>query len=221
MNRLLLLAATAILAAGCVNDSPLYVTGIFPMDEDCKLTPGTTRQFRGSLDLSGSPSYLLLIDLISELDGQLDTKADDQTLVTGKQRNTVVLDQISLTYVTVPSSIVLEPELVPTAIVALPGDTQHIGMNMFGPLAIEKLGLALPNAGDRAEVRVKVEFRGKINSGGRIASTPITYPITVYRSGTTCAAGEFFCPTGLCGNIGGQDGSPLVCSAAMACLAKP
>ena len=57
MNRSLLIAATALVVSGCVSDSPLFITGIFPMDIDCKSVPkGTTLLGGGSLDLSGSGS---------------------------------------------------------------------------------------------------------------------------------------------------------------------
>jgi hypothetical protein len=218
MNRTLLIAATALVASGCVADSPLYVTGIFPFDTECKIEPGETRQYSGSLDLSGSGGYLLIADLQSDLDPTLDTKGDLQTLVTGVQRNTVILDQISLTYTSVPSSLVLESENVPITIVAAPGSVQHVGMDLFGPKAYEKLLTSLPNAGDRADIRIGFTFRGNLNSGGRISSTPITFPITVYRSGATCPAGEQFVRTGVCGRIGGQDNARLCCSGDATCL---
>ena len=54
MNKYLLIAATALVSSGCVSDSPLYVTGIFPMDEKCTSIPAASLLGSGSLDLSGS-----------------------------------------------------------------------------------------------------------------------------------------------------------------------
>ncbi len=228
MNRFLLIAATAVVVAGCVNDSPLFVVGMFPIDPKgtgaCELTPGDVSQYAGSLDLSGAASYQLIASLKSELDANLDTKADNVTLITGKQRNTVILDQINFTYVATATATVpvftLEPETLPITVPVAPGSTQNIRMNLLGPKAFEALNKAVVNPGDLANIRVKFEFTGQLNSGGKIKSTAITFPITVFRSGTTCPAGQFFCPTGACGNIGGQDGARLLCSGAMGCPTK-
>ena len=217
-QRLLTLAATALLACGCVNDSPLYVTGLFSLDPDrtgaCTATPGTVSQYAGGLDLSGSPNYQLIAVLQSQLE-DVSTVAAGGTLITGQQRNTVILDTINFTYTSAPTttvaSVTYEAESLPITIVVAPGSTQNIRLNsLLGPKAFEKLNTAVVNAGDTSDLRVKFDFSGNINSGGRIRSTPITYPITVYRSGTTCASGSF-CKTGPCGTIGGQDGNPLVC----------
>ncbi len=222
MNRYLLIAATALVVSGCVSDSPVYVTGIYSLDPagkgDCKLEGGGgIQQAAGSLDLTGGTGYRLVIKVTNDLDATLDTKADNSTLVTGKHRNTVIFDQISLTYTTVPSSVVLDPEILPITAISPPGGDTVIPIGLFGPKAYEKLALSAPNAGDRIDVRVKFEFRGSIISGGRLTSTPISFPVSIYRSGLTCPAGQTFGRTGACGQAGGQDNARLCCSGDMTC----
>jgi hypothetical protein len=220
MNRVLTLASAVLVVSGCVNDSPLYVTGFFSVDPDrsgsCQLTAGTVYQYAGSLDLSGSQNYELIATVKSELDSNLDTKADNVTLVTGMQRNTVIFDQINFTYTSAPTatipSVTYEAESVPITIIVAPGSTQNIRLSLLGPKAFEALSKAVANAGESSNLRVRLEFAGQILSGGRIKTTPVTYPINVYRSGFVCGGGTSLCPTGGCGNVGGQDGSPLVCS---------
>lgn len=229
MNRNLILASVAMVAAGCVNDSPLYVTGFASADPTntgaCTLEPGSVSQVSGSLDLSGTANYVLIASLKSELSETLDTKADTVTLVTGQQRNTVILDTVAFTYTSLPTatipSVTYQAESAPIAIVVRPGGTSNIRMGLLGPIALEAIAKAIPaGSTDTTIVRSSIVFQGSINSGGRIKSTPISFPITVFRSGKACPTGEFFCPTGACGNIGGQDGSPLVCSSGGTCAAK-
>ena len=222
MNRLLTLAAAALVFSGCANDSPLYVTGFYSADPlntgDCQLTAGAVQQGAGSLDLSGSSDYQLVVALRSELDATLDTKADTVKLVTGMQRNTVIIDTVNFVYTSAPTSTVAsvtyEAESVPVAFVLAPGSPATFRMGIIGPKAFEALSKAVANAGETSELRVRIQFAGSILSGGRIASSPISFPITVFRSGFSCSAGTFLCRTGACGNVGGQDGSPLVCSTA-------
>ena len=225
-NRTLIISALALVASGCVADSPLFVTGFFPIDPKgegaCELSPGDVSQYNGSLDLSGSPFYQLITQLRSELDSTLDTKSDTTILVTGKHRNTVILDTISFTYTSVPTATVptvtYEPETVPITVVIEPGELKNVRMGMLGTKALEAIGKVVTSSAETSIIRVKFEFQGQIISGGRIKSTPITFPITVFRSGTTCPMG--FCGTGACGNVGGQDGSPIVCASAMGCPTK-
>lgn len=220
MNKLLLLAATALIASGCVSDSPLFITGVFPMDPKCSGVPENDKTLLGSgnLDLSGGGSYLLIVKLKNDLDGTLDTKADSMTLVSGKHRNTVNIDSMSITYTTAPASIVLDPETVPITLVIAPADFVNVGVNLFGPNASKKIATSLPANGDRLDLRAKIEFRGNIVSGGRLASTPISFPVSIYRSGFTCPAGEQFVRTSTCGRIGGQDSARLCCSGDATCV---
>lgn len=210
-----LIAAALLLFTACVNDSPLYLLGFFPLPlETCtEIKFGDTQQGAGSLDLAGGGAYAIGMKLRSELDDSLDTVAGNKTLSKGTHRNTVVLDQINLTYTAVPSSITLENETVPVTFSIPPNSENPIFLgSLLGPKAIEKLSTSLPNPGDRADIRVKLTFSGNIISGGRIASTPATFPISIGRSTLpTCPAGSVLGRTGPCGRIGGQDGTPICC----------
>ena len=221
-QRLLLTAATAVLvASGCVNDSPLYVTGFSPLDPNgtggCQLSSGMVSQFAGTLDLSGGAPYQLVASMRNEMDSEADTVTDEGVaLIKGKQRNSVILDQINFTYTSTATAtvpvITFEAETVPITIVIEPNGVQNIQLGLLGPKAYEMLGKSIKNAGESSDVRVKFNLSGNINSGGQIKSSPISFPIKVYRSGFTCSTGNFICGTGACGAPGGQDGSKIVCS---------
>jgi hypothetical protein len=57
-------------------------------------------------------------------------------------------------------------------------------------------------------------FSGNIITGGKVVSTPVVYPITVFRgaSAPACPVGQIIGQTGPCGSIGGQDGSRVCCA---------
>ncbi len=231
---LFVIAAAALVASGCANDAPLYVTGFFPLDPDglseCKVTPGEARQYAGTLDVAGLTRYLLTVDLTSVLDKIKNTTSEDVLLRTGEERNTVYLDTIHLSYTSAGNTsfpaITFPTEEIPISIAQAPGSTQHIGMDLIGPRGYETLVNTLANPvldsgfvsdggfhfSDSIDIRVKFEFTGQINSGGRVKSSAATFPITVFSSGKTCPAGSFFCATGPCKGVGGQDGAPLICA---------
>ncbi len=219
MNRHLFFIAAA-LVAGCVSDSPLYVTGFSSLDPkntgECDLDgDDKVTLAAGTLDLSGTSTYELVVKLKSDFEA-VNTPADDRILIKGEQRNTVVLDQILFSYIAAATATIpvftLEAETVPISIVIKPGEVVNVRMNLLGPKALETLGKTVVNAGENTDIRVTFEFSGQINSGGKIKSNLITFPIKVFRSGRTCAPGTFLCATGPCKSVGGQDGSPIVCS---------
>ncbi len=216
MTRTLIITALFVLA-GCVNDSPLYNTGFFslPQESCTEFKFAEVQQFGGSLNLATVGAYQIGLKMQSEMDPDLDTTADDVTLVRAVQRNQINIDQINLTYTTVPSSIALEAESEALWFTVGPQAEAQVRLgSLVGEKAIEKLNTALPNPGDRADVRVKMTFSGNLNSGGRVVSAPAVFPITVFRGGglPTCPMGQIIARNGPCGAVGGQDGYPVCCA---------
>ena len=226
MNKpALIISLVAMALCACVTDSPLLVSKISALDslpkDTCK---ATTLAGGGSLDLAGGGSYVLEIELLNDLDSTLDTMGGTQTLVTGMQRNTVILDQVTFTYSSVPT-VAFSQEATPLAYPVPPNGKIQIRTGILNRKAIEKLMMELPPpaAGSTApletrDIRVKIVFSGSIVSGGRLSSVPISYPIHVFNSGFSCPKmGDTLGATGPCGNNGGQDGSRLCCASDITC----
>ncbi len=235
MKRLPLFVSAMVLAmAGCANDSPLFVTNFYPLDPDgtgeCIIKAGDISQYSGGVDISAGANFQLVTALRSTMEKSNNTTVNSVPLSNGIERNTIYVDTISLTY-TAPAtefyrSMEVTSERVPVAIPIEPGNDSFINMAFFGPAGYTALNNVLDNpitdGGYVSDggfkffpsvgVKVKVEFFGDILSGGRIRSVPVTFPIDVYKSGFKCPAGQFPCPTSICGSVGGQDGRPIICS---------
>ena len=230
-KRLSILIAAALAVPGCVTDQPLLVTGIHSLDPQNKgtCTASNLQQGGGSLDLAGGGSYLMAIDLQNDLEPNLDTKGDMTVLETGLHRNTVLLDTVTYTYTSVPTVTFVQESLPVTFSIppsaGSPNAFHITRFPLFNRKALEKLYSVLDGTTntngvlDVRDVKVKIVFSGSVVSGGRISSTPITYPIAVYNSGFTCpTAGDTLGLVGPCGNPGGQDGARLCCASDPTCV---
>ncbi len=235
MKRLPLFVSAVVMGmAGCVNDSPLFVTNFYPLDPDgtgeCQIKVGEVSQYNGSVNIAAGANFYLVTALKSTMESSNNTVVDSVPLANGIERNTILVDTLSLTY-TAPATefyraMEVTSERVPVSIPIKPGADSLISMAFFGPAGYTALNNVLSNpitdggfvddGGFRFfpsfGVKVKVEFSGDIISGGRVRSVPVTFPIDVYNTRFKCPAGQFPCPTSICGNVGGQDGRPIICS---------
>lgn len=213
MNPLarLLSALSVLLLAACVGggDAPIQATQFFRTANECG--PSAEAPFTsGGLNLGGSGTYLATWQVRNFLSPADNTSVGSKNLVTGEQRNLVLLDQVAHSYTSVPA-LPFEREVTNILASVPAGGNTDLTFSLFGPKALQRLRDSV-NTGDSVDVRVTVEFRGYIASGGRVASAPVSFPVQVYRTTTPNCGPAGFITNGPCGTIGGQDNNPICCA---------
>ena len=214
-----LLFSLALLTTACVADSPLVVTNFHPVENNCALITETI-QSGGQLDLSATGAFQIRADLKNFLDPTINTTVEGKVLETGEHRNKILIDTTVLTYTT--DGLTIPEDAQPQAFMIEAGFGIKKGLNLMSEQALIYLNADFNPDGGIAKgadggfkkrlVKVTVRFDGKISSGARISSNPVTFPITVFQSGfnPNCQP-DGFARNGPCGGFGGQDGIPLCC----------
>ncbi len=212
-----LILVSTLAAVGCTvsNDSSIRFLNahqftLGPQTSGC--TPQNIAIYRGSLDLSGNTRYIAAFDWESNLQ-QISTTVSPDTLA-GPQRNEFVLDHLVFNYSSMPSISFQAEQLNAYAVqsAGATGSSNWIGLSLIAPLARQAL-LDRVQVGESYELLVNFQAFGALASGQKISSSKVTYPIVIYRSGFNgCrTAGDIRAPTGPCGDLGGQDGTPVAC----------
>jgi hypothetical protein len=206
--------ASLSLLSGCVDDSPWRITG-FAVDSKCMGTLAMVDQDQGLLDVATAnrqqTTYLLQVKETNELNPPVNPNANQMNLTT-VQSGAITIKEAIVTYTAVPR-IDMKKEAIPLGGVVPAGGGMggFIELNIITTNAAEALVNAVA-AGNTAQLSVSIQFHGVEQSGGDIYSTPAAFPIHVFNSGVTCPAPDFFGPTGICGNAGGQDGTVACCA---------
>ena len=212
MRKLIFVCFAA--GAACVpGNSPIRVTGAFPVDDMCQ--PQDNAQLvRGSLDVSGVGTYFIGFGLESEFDpGPSLQNASGTTLTTNGQNNWIA-DEMILSYSATPTISGFETERIGIYAVVKPGQPGTLKVNILGPKAAQRLrdNITDPLADPKTSLTVRIEFKGHLESTttalGGVSSNIVTFPINVITTGAMCPNG--IAPTAPCGG-GGQDGFPIVC----------
>jgi hypothetical protein len=212
--RTLIIAALALTSAACIpGNSPVRVVGTIGTDDMCKVVE-EVQVFRGVLDVAGSGAYVVNLQLESELAMPVNQDQNGNNLVAPGANNWVA-DELLLSYTSKDPVITsFKAERVAIFGVVQPGMNGIITGNIITADALQRLRDAI-TAGMTPEttLNVRVEVRGHLESSttllGGVNTNPITFPITVRNSGTTCAGGTApSCPPA------GQDGAPITCCTA-------
>ena len=217
MKRYLLASVLAFSAVGCVEpEQEILISFARPLETDettGACTPSEDFQTGGgSLDISGSGSYLLGFDLTSKLERVSETVGGRE--VANASRNDITITEEVLSYVSTPN-LSLEDETVSTRFLLTSGenDEAYNISDLIGPKAEVVLReKVLP--GSPVELKVTLKYQGTIASGGAAESNEITFPISVFSTGfTACTAPAVLIRNGPCGRSGGQDGTSPTCVA--------
>jgi len=212
-----LVAVSPCLVIGCVsNDSSIHLLNSFPyqnaqVNGACQAsTIGITA---GTLDISGTTSYLLQFQLESTFQ-QLSNGISGEPPFQGPQRNDWTANEILYSYNTVPAlNPPLADELLPLYFRLPAGATSNsfIGIDMITATAAQTLASTV-RVGDVVNLNITIQLRGQLASGQKVNTNKVTYPIEVFNSGFQgCRPGDRRIPSGPCMSPGGQDGSLVGC----------
>lgn len=216
------LLALAFVLAGCVDDSPLRITGTFAVTSDtCTGAAGTVQNAAGRLDIAPASReqavYLLQLQVNNEINPQPQLNQASIPVNTSSSGD-ITLKEVIVSYTSKPTFSNLHKESIPIGgVLGHGGAGQTITVNVLGKNAADVLGAAL-SAGNSADVVLSIQVHGVEQAGGDVYSTTVTYPIHVFQSGTTCPAPDQFGFSGPCGAVGGQDGTVACCASDPACV---
>jgi hypothetical protein len=200
------LAASSVACVANQGDAPIRLLGARTLTtEDTGCTAGDRQLLSGSLDVSGGASYLLALNLESQL--------RESTNVL----NDVTLTEVVLSYESQPRLSLPNEERIPIYAVIRPGTSEDssILLDALGPKALTVLRDAV--ATDQAvTVLSTIQAKGHLGGGQSVETNEISFPITVINSGFDPASGKCLdasqtvSPTaeGPCGQLG-QDTGPI------------
>ena len=221
-KALVVFCGLLLAGVGCAppnSDSPIRLLGARPLHSGTAAAAGAAtceadaklEQLEGRLDISASQQYLIAFGQQSDLQ-KLSTTVQGEVLA-GPNRNDFIADQMIFQYSSVPARP-FEAETKPIYAVIAAGSNGSdgwISLDLLAPKAAALLASSL-SRGDSLQLNATFQLSGALVSGQKLKSNTITFPIAVFNSGFTgCPAGDIPAPTGPCGGIGGQDGSPVGC----------
>jgi hypothetical protein len=226
LTKLMTLAgATLALGAGCLPanaDSPIQILGAFPLAStsvpgECVTGDGDFSRSGGSIDVaafeSSSMGYLVAFSVINEMQRYSTTVGGD-TLA--RTRNNFVANEARFQFATADNRPLDEQSLALHLLIepATGADGSTVIVNLLPARTQTQLKGMIPPGGTPLDMSVTWFLNGRTASGVPITSNRVTYPITVFNSGTPKCADVAGVPhrfrrNGPCGNIGGQDGLPL------------
>jgi len=198
MKRLLLIAALAAGAVSCVEGNrAVQILQANQMGADCAAGDAL---LNGTLNYDISNVYLANFTIFSPVQAQDDNRLD----FFGKE--------IVLNYESRTPSVSFSEEAIPVHLVVAAGETDSsVVINLIGDKARAKLEGAVPSAPDAMTLLVSLRIRGELSSGNAVETNEVTFPITISRAGSLCAAGKVLTPEdGPCANPG-QNGQKYTC----------
>ncbi len=212
MKRLMAIAALVLGQAGCVaNQGDAAVRFLdsraLTFEEGVGCTPSDDFvRSSGSLDLSGSPNYLLAMSV--ETNNSVQSITINQEEFSGQGLSDITLNEIVYSYqfepiagspsVTLPAD---EEDRAPIYRVLRPGtnpEESYVFMSAFGPKLVEALRTAFTSPTQRGTVFATLKARGKLSGGQTVESNKFTFPITVYASGYPYCPEADWIPNGSC-----------------------
>jgi hypothetical protein len=217
MKRLMMIAALAASAVGCVanqGDAPIRFLGTRELtagSDSCSL--GDRQQTSGQLDISAGNSYLLGMSIETNT-VQQETRVNGVP-VTGSGLSDITLSEIILNYDSEPSLPLPKEERLPYYAVFRPqssGDSFAL-FYILGPKALTVLQDSV-SSDEPVTVFVTVKGRGRMSGGQVVETNEITFPVVVGSSDFdpstgTCLDASLAPVTieGPCGNYGQDMGN--------------
>jgi hypothetical protein len=203
------------LGSACVpGNSPIHITELWATDSSCKFDDMVGKT-RGTLDASGAGTYLIGMDISSDLakGSQIDSTGME---VGSPSINTFVVEFLAVTYTAKDAMSgatvggAFAPENLPVTFQVAPlTDKNQLITEIIGPKAAAQLAGVVTNPAQNVIFTVSMTLKGHLEAGGALSSDTVSYPITVTTSGANCANG--FQKTGPCMTGGGQDGTAVTC----------
>jgi len=227
-TKLLLVLCFGVLAGACQTENvSIMVRALHPLDADCKVDSNAFVG-KGSLNLNASSTYLLSVVMESVVLGE-DIEGSGGRLLSSEKENRVVLTEWTreiFVYGAAGTSKRVFKESEPLSGILEPNaDTQLVvPLSMLSPASAQALkgllqqaagaspGEGLPPPGMEAVVRF--QMHGKLmNSGKKLETAPIDFPIFVYLGEPLplCLEGQTLAPVGPCSLQGGQDSFVPIC----------
>jgi hypothetical protein len=224
-NRIV--AVLFLAAAGCVpGNSPIRIVGAFPLDPTtCKTSMTAPMQGSGTLDVSGSLTYIIDFDVESDAVVAPPLADVNGINLQTTSQNDFVVDSLITSYTMKDNnsgaSTTFKGDTRPVYGVIAPGAVVHVTVNLIGENAVKTLLTAVTDTSQVETLIVTATLKGHLQSGGMFSSDPVNFPITVTRSdvgpmtvdcpNTLPNGANATQPTGPCGSGGGQDGFPITC----------
>jgi hypothetical protein len=218
ISRLIFVCAAVMLGACVPGNSPLRVTDIFPLKDDC--TPNTMVSIlSGDLDVSGAGRYIADIHLVSELTKTAILTDENGLPLNMPGVNNFVIEGADFTYTSKNPIISFAAErLAFTGYVLADDQFDLLNFNMIGPNALQKLRDNVTDPTQLTLLTVNFTIKGHLESGQPESVELVSFPITVFNSDPTmmrmCTNGLL--PTGACAKTGfgsaGQDGAAIECN---------
>ncbi|MCE9667381.1 hypothetical protein LY474_06095 [Myxococcus stipitatus] len=203
----------ALLALGpvaCVDSTPaLQVLTVAPPDTDCVI-PDDVGLLRGSVNLSLTDSYLLGLNVVSNLQGS-------EVLVGGNPVSdpnslNVYLTEVEFSYATEPR-INVESETVAIYGSFPSADDGQLLINLLTTKAAETLKAQIA-ADASVEMVVTIQLHGKTTSGSEVDSNEVKYPLTVTNEAFACPDNQVpVVPADIACNLIGMNGVVPACAA--------
>ncbi len=210
----MLLALALSSTVGCMvpNDSTIRVLAAHALKaggETDKCEAEEIQLLAGSLDISAGVDYFIQFDLESDFQ-QINTTTGSQ-VIADDSRNIFFGEEVIFTYTSTPA-LVFEQESQPLHFVVKPNAAGLVRLGLITRKADAVLFQNVKVPEDPLDLRVQLEFRGKLASGQSVRSNSIVYPIVVFTSNFPgCQTGQLRVGNGPCGGSGGQDGHPVLC----------
>lgn len=181
LSKLLSLVAIAVLSlSGCVNDSPLRIVGVFPIDMmGACMVSDTVFISSGQIDLSTTNAGSICLGVENGLINQGQLVVEGQAIDDPATRGIVYVEEVLHTYTTTPA-ISLPAETLREGFVVRPEGQAAALVALMGDAAAQAL-LDNTVAGDTVDVLVTMRVRGRVASGGSLTSAPFTWPFRVTR----------------------------------------
>lgn len=212
MNRYLSAALVSLFVlAGCVQgDAPILLGNFKPFEDPLACLPDLTPEnavSSGRLDVAGGGFFVQPLNVVSQL-GEVEQPGTIEDTASPRP-NEAIIDRVRLSYQT-DTGLSIPDQEYPMYFVISPGsDDNFMGINFFPAGAREVITGVLP--GETVTVFATVQLAGNLRSGAAFTSSEATFPIHLSRSQGACPAGQAPALNGVCGNPGGQAGTPVIC----------
>jgi hypothetical protein len=212
LRRHLVLLPMLAAAAACTaeKDISIVVTAARAPGDTCGFTDPTLYVEGGAIDMSvfgPASSYFQVFSWESQLQ-QISTTVNGDTIASS-QANTFIANRVQLSYILVggtnpPNGLI---NMSATIVAGATPDKNSVGVELLTPEAAQA-GNTATLAGGSQTLLVTFQIAGNLVSGASSMTNPITYPLTLFRSGydaatNTCPPGETTHVTSC--NIPGRD----------------
>ncbi len=212
MKQLFLVAALAMGATGCANDlRPIQIREAQPLNSECQ--PEEKALYAGSLDIAAlnngaTPAtfgHIMSFTVASQL--EVNPVTVGGATVADEARNNFILEEIEYNFESQPATTI-PPERVPAyTVIPVGSQDSRINILLTPPNALQAMKALVDATGKPATLITRFRLKGKLASGTATESDEVSFPITIFNSGTTCTAPETLSFTGPCGGATGVNGS--------------